>query len=171
MEIRIKSVDQRMPLRNQVAMPVKAASVVLCSGLFIGACSFQDAGQQPSELTNEISDEGPALDLTIGLPEITPGQILGEECVYDRGCQWEQFPSLAYPSFAGVGEASCDVWLTVGEDGRAHDVSVDCDDPRFNRATEIGLSTLKHSVEDSCGRPCSVIGRHIPYPIEYRFED
>ena len=132
-------------------MSVRNALVVLFSGLLVSACSFPDADEQRSEIAS--------------------GQVLGERCFDDHSCHWEQPPSPAYPLITGVGEAICDVWLTVGEDGRAHDVSVDCDDPRFNRTTEIGLSTLKHRVKDSCGKPCSMIGRRIQYPIEYHLED
>lgn len=150
---------------------MKAALIVLFSGLVAGACGSSEDVEKPAELTNEMSDRAQALKSAIGQLDITPGQVLGERCFDDHSCIWEQLPSPVYPSITGVGEATCEVWLTVGDDGRAQDVSVDCDDPRFNRATEIGLSTLKYRVKDSCGKTCSMIGRRIQYPIEYRFED
>ena len=136
-----------------------------------GACGAPNGDQKTFATEKEQLEGAQGISELSVQANISAPDVLGELCGVSHGCTWESLPIPEYPTTLGATEASCSVQLTVGKDGIAKDVVVECDDRRFNAVTRRAISSMKHSVTDACGRTCSIIGERIEYPIEYRLED
>ena len=136
-----------------------------------GACGATDNDRQIASTKDERLDGNRDIPQLTQQTDISSRDILGENCRVNYGCTWEKLPTPEYPNILDTTEASCSVQLTVGDNGLARDVVVECDDRRFDAVTERAILSMKHSVNDACGSPCSIIGKRIDYPIEYRLED
>lgn len=136
-----------------------------------GACGAIDYDRQTAPTKGEQLEGNRDIPQPTPQTNISSRDILGDHCGVNHGCTWEQLPTPEYPHILDATEASCSVQLTVGDDGLARDVVVECDDRRFDAVTKRAISSMKHSVNDACGSPCSIIGKRIDYPIEYRLED
>lgn len=149
-----------------------AAALMVLAIMTVSAC-FDESRRSPLESGREEIVEDPITSEERGyepsLPSVPEADRL---CIYStHDCGIENPTVPEYPKLSEFGEATCDTSFVVGEDGFAQDISVECDDPRFNETTREMLSHLRYKVTDSCGRTCPDIGRRLDYPIEYRLAD
>ena len=144
---------------------------VLCiAGLVIlGPFGFSDLWKSPDFKPTDATSSNDNSHEPV--PSSEPVSRFHQPLFSHHDCTWETLPSPIYPTLTDIGEADCDVELTVGEDGFAKDIKANCDDPRFNGSAYQGMTTLKHQVRDSVGNVCNMIGRRIKYPISYRLGD
>lgn len=153
--------------------PRHIAETLVALAIMIGsACSGGD-GRTTTERGPDQPVEGPITSEERGyeasLPSVPGADRL---CIYStHDCGIENGPVPEYPKLTELGEATCDTSFVVGEDGFADDISVECDDPRFNETTREALSHVQYKVTGSCGRACPEIGRRFEYPFEYRLNE
>ncbi|WP_269402366.1 hypothetical protein [Henriciella marina] len=137
----------------------------------ITLCACSDENRRSSlESGREEIIEDPASPEDWGyessLPSVPDADRACIQSTHD--CGIENGPVPEYPKLTELGEATCDTSFVVGEDGFADDISVECDDPRFNETTREALSHVQYKVTGSCSRACPEIGRRLEYPFEYR---
>lgn len=149
-----------------------AEALAVLAVITVSACSDENT-RSPLEngrgeiVENPVSPED--WGYKASLPSVPDADRL---CIYStHDCGIENAPLPEDPKLTELGEATCDASFVVGEDGFADDISVDCDDPRYDETTRKMLSHLRYKVTDSCGRACPDIGRRLEYPIEYRLAD
>lgn len=149
-----------------------AEALAVLAIMTVSACSGENS-RPPLESEREETIEDPVppgdWEYEASLPSFSD---LVANCVSSaHDCGIVRHPAFEYPDLHEPGEATCNTSFLIGEDGSAHDLSVDCDDPRFNDATLKGLSAVQYQVTDTCGRICSRIGTRVEYPIEYRLDE
>lgn len=94
-----------------------------------------------------------------------------EACwVSHHDCGILQTPAPGWPEGVDRTEADCTASYTVGEDGRAHDATVTCTDPRFVDAVLKSVGDIEYPVTDGCNRTCQTIGKRQDYPVLFRPE-
>ena len=140
----------------------------------------QETTRQPAttlqDVLDEMKEECEKGNCRIISDCFNPARTLPSECdscssYFDLSCAIKAPPSPRYPtSRTDLGEAFCDARIRFLETGRVEVMSVQCNKPEFEITTRHGFEAMRWDPEAECGCSCSMIGREISYPIEYRFE-
>ena len=108
------------------------------------------------------------------LPNPKPIQLLNPSIVFDADICVPIEPAIPeYPLVRKPIEADCNSEFFIDEEGRPFDITVECTDPVFVRATERAIAKMRWRIRDHAGRVCYYVNHKdasMRYPISYRLE-